>query len=118
MLGADPDEVEDEDSKDLTADLGLTVDEDPGEASNSEYLLRVRVSDPSTASAIVNVIVKVTEVNEAPSFDGDAPMLLRVVERARPAGYPGHHGRARRRHPLMTDPAYAVTDQDGSADRP
>ena len=36
------------------------------EADNSEYVLRVRVSDPSTASATVNVIVRVTDVNEAP----------------------------------------------------
>ena len=33
---------------------------------NSEYVLRVRVSDPSTASATVNVIVRVTNVNEPP----------------------------------------------------
>ena len=65
-LGADPGEVEDEDSRDLTADLGLTADEDPGEAGNSEYVLRVRVSDPSTAFATVNVIVRITEVNEPP----------------------------------------------------
>ena len=94
VLGADPGETKDEDSKDLTADLGLTVDEDPGEASNSEYLLRVRVSDPSTAAAIVNVIVKVTEVNEAPAFDDDAPTLLSVEEN--PEGLPvitvGHGG--------------------------
>ena len=116
VLGADPDEVEDEDSKDLTADLGLTVDEDPGEASNSEYVLRVRVSDPSTASAIVNVIVKVTEVNEAPAFDDDAPMLLRVVERAGLPDIPditvGHDD-----SPIDAD-TYAVTDQDDSVTGP
>ena len=63
----------------------------------------------------MNVIVKVTEVNEAPAFDDDAPMLLRVVERAGP-GYPvitvGHDG-------LSIDAnTYAVTDQDGSVTGP
>ena len=121
-LGADPDEVEDEDSRDLTAALGLTVDEDPGEAGNSEYVLRVRASDPSTASATVNVIVRITEVNEPPAFDDDAPTLLSVEENPQvsdqnPEGLPvitvGHGGVR-----IDDPPAYAVTDQDGSADGP
>ena len=114
-LGADPDEIEDEDSKDLTADLGLTVDEDPGEAGNSEYVLRVRVSDPSTAFATVNLIVRITEVNEPPAFNDDAPTLLSVEEN--PEGLPVitvRHSGAR----IDDPPAYAVTDQDGSADGP
>ena len=41
----------------------------------------MRVSDPSTASAIVNVIVTITEVNEPPAFHDDAPTLLSVVEK-------------------------------------
>ena len=57
----------------LGADRGATED-DAGEHEdvdgNSEYVLRVRVSDPSTASDTVNVIVKVDEVNEPPAFDG------------------------------------------------
>ena len=114
-LGADPDEIEDEDSKDLTADLGLTVDEDPGEAGNSEYVLRVRVSDPSTASATVNVIVRVTEVNEPPAFSDDAPTLLSVVEKVNedpPVITVGHGG------PAIDGDTYAVTDQDGSVTGP
>ncbi len=121
-LGADPDEVEDEDSRDLTADLGLAGDEDPGEAGNSEYVLRVRVSDPSTAFATVNVIVRITEVNEPPAFNDDAPTLLSVEENPQvseenPEGLPvitvGHGGVR-----IDDPPAYVVTDQDGSADGP
>ena len=92
VLGADPgateddaDQREDEDSKDLTADLGLTADEDPGEAGNSEYVLRARASDPSTAFAVVNVIVRVAEVNEPPAFGENAPTLLSVVEKVNEA---------------------------------
>ena len=77
-LGADAGEPEDEDSTALTGGPALPVDEDAGVAGNSEYVLRVRVSDPSTASATVNVIVRVTDVNEAPAFDEDAPVALRV----------------------------------------
>ena len=73
----------------------------------------MRASDPSTASATVNVIVRVTEVNEAPAFDDDAPTLLSVVENADP--------------PVITfgdddSPVdantFAVTDQDGSVTGP
>ena len=82
--GADPGETEDEDSTALTDAPALPDDEDADEENNGEYVLRVRVSDPSTASATVNVIVRVTEVNEAPAFDDDAPTLLSVVENADP----------------------------------
>ena len=61
----------------------------PDDANNSEYLLRVRASDPSTAFAVVNVIVRITEVNEPPAFPDDAPTLLSVVENVVP---PDHHG--------------------------
>ena len=64
-------------------------------ARNSEYVLRVRVSDPSTASATVNVIVRVTEVNEPPAFKDDAPTLLSVVENLPDSGR-GQRGRTRR----------------------
>ena len=64
-LGADPEEIEDEDSTALPGAPALPEGEDAGDADNSEYVLRVRASDPSTAEAIVNVIVTVTEVNEA-----------------------------------------------------
>ena len=80
VLGADEEEPVDKDSTDLTEGLALPQDEDPGVAGNSEYVLRVMVSDPSTASATVNVIVRVTEVNEPPAFGEDAPTLLRVEE--------------------------------------
>ena len=114
-LGADPDETEDEDSKDLTVDLGLTADEDPGEAVNSEYVLRVRVSDPSTAFATVNVIVTVTEVNEPPAFKDEAPTLLSVVEKVdeNPPDIKIEHSGA-----SIDADTYAVTDQDGSVSDP
>ena len=133
MLGADPgateddaDEREDEDSRSLTAGLELSPDEDPGAPRNSEYVLRVRVSDPSTASATVNVIVRITEVNEPPAFKDDAPTLLSVDE------IPDRKDADREdvappvilvikvEHsdkPIDAS-TYAVTDQDGSADGP
>ena len=109
-LGADPGETEDEDSTELTENLALPVDEDPGVARNSEYVLRVRASDPSTASATVNVIVRITEVNEPPAFDDDAPTLLSVVEKVN-ADSPVisiEHGGV----PIDVTPVYAATDQD------
>ncbi len=96
--------------------VGKQLGADPGEAdeeNNGEYVLRVRVSDPSIASATVNVIVRVTEVNEAPAFDDDAPTLLSVVENADPPVITvGHRGL-----PIDAD-TYAVTDQDGSVTGP
>ena len=94
VLGADPGEIEDE-------------------AGDSEYVLRVRVSDPSTAATTVNVIVRVTEVNEAPAFRDDVPTLLSVVENADPLVIRiGHSGDS------IDDDTYAVTDQDGEATGP
>ena len=111
--GADPGETEDEDSTALTDAPALPDDEDADEENNGEYVLRVRVSDPSTASATVNVIVRVTEVNEAPAFDDDAPTLLSVVENADPPVITvGHSG------PPIDADTYAVTDQDGSVTGP
>ena len=80
MLGADAGERQDEDSTALNGSPALPVDEDADDPDNSKYVLRVRASDPSTASDTVNVIVKVTEVNEPPAFDEDTPTLLRVRE--------------------------------------
>ena len=76
----DSDEREDEDSRALTGSPALPQDEDADLAGNSKYVLRVRVSDPSTASATVNVVVTVTDVNEPPAFAEDVPTLLRVDE--------------------------------------
>ena len=72
VLGADDGEREDEGPTTLT---GV-----PGAPGNSEYVLRVRASDPSTASATVDVIVRVTNVNEPPAFNEDVPTVLRVME--------------------------------------
>ena len=55
------------------------------------------MSDPSTASATVNVIVTVTNVNEPPKFDGNPPTLLRVEENL---------------DPPVSLHTYAATDQD------
>ncbi len=111
--GADDGERTDEDSTSLAGSPDLPEGEDADDADNSEYVLRVRAIDPSTASATVNVIVKVTEVNEAPTFDEDAPVLLRVKENVET--------------PVLTFggddtpvdvSTYAVTDQDGSVTGP
>ena len=118
VLGADaalgnmPTQREDEDS---TADLGepaLPAGEDAGAADNSEYVLKVRVSDPSTASATVNVIVTVTDVNEAPRFDEDAPRVLRVTENEKPLVIRLLDGTP------VDASTYAVTDQDGEVTGP
>ena len=83
VLGADAGEREDEDSTGLAGSPALPDDEDADEAGNNRYVLRVMVSDPSTASATVNVIVTVADVNEPPRFvDEDPPTLLRVRENA------------------------------------
>ena len=108
VLGADPGEIEDEDSTALAGAPALPGDEDADQAGNSEYVLQVRVTDPSTAATTLNVIVRVTEVNEAPAFGDDAPTLLSVVEHAVPLVIRiGHSGDS------IKDDTYAVTDQDG-----
>ena len=112
-LGADLGETEDEDSRDLTAVLGLTSDEDPGEAVNSEYVLRVKVSDPSTASATLNVIVTVTNVNEAPQFRKDAPTELSVAE-----DDTGKSLRAGTPPVELQGSTYTVTDEDAEDNPP
>ena len=122
MLGADdpdetdgdPGEREDEDSTALDGLPALPGDEEADNAGNSEYVLRVRASDPSTASAVVNVIVRITEVNEPPAFPYAAPTLLTVVENEDPPVITVGHGG----DPINEPPAYAVTDPDGSADGP
>ncbi len=112
-LGADFGETEDEDSTALTGAPTLPDDEDADDAGNSEYVLRVKVSDPSTAAATVNVIVRVIPVNEPPAFDYDAPMLLSVREDADPAVITVGHSGA----PIVAE-TYSVTDQDGSVAGP
>ena len=108
-LGADDEEREDEDSTDLTGSPTLPEGEDAGGVGNSEYVLRVRVSDPSTASATVNVIIKVTNVNEPPAFDEDVPTLLRVKENEDPPNITvGDSGTS------IDGATFAVTDQDGA----
>ena len=67
------------------------------------------MSDPSTASATVNVIVTVTEVNEAPLFDEDAPSVLRVREKTDPPVFTLDDGDT-----LVTPNTYAATDQDNN----
>ena len=109
VLGADAGEREDETTS-LVGDPPLPTG-DAGVAANGEYVLRVRVSDPSTASAMVNVVVTVTGVNEPPEFDEDVPTVLTVAEhdagKILRAGTP----------PLQGD-TYAVTDQDDQDDPP
>ena len=108
VLGADGEEREDEDSTALTGAPALPGDEDADNAGNSKYVLRVRASDPSTASATVNVIVTVAEVNEAPAFKDDAPTLLSVVENVDPPDIKIGHSVT-----SIDADTYAVTDEDG-----
>ena len=111
VLGADDDEREDE-ARSLSGSPALPEGEEASQANNSEYVLRVRASDPSTASATVNVIVTVTNVNEPPAFDERAPTLLRVTEgTVAPLSY----GDATSPATVSAD-TFAVTDQDGSID--
>ena len=107
VLGADADETADEDSKTLSGDPALPDDEIADEANNSKYVLRVMVSDPSTASATVNVVVTITEVNEPPLFREDAPTMLRVRENADPLVITIGDGDT----PVPPD-TYVATDQD------
>ena len=115
-LDNDPDEGEDKDlRKPPCVGPSLPEGEDAGAPRNSEYVLRVMASDPSTASATVNVIVRVTEVNEPPTFDEDAPTVLRVRENQKDdAGNPvppvlSLEDGARQ----LPEDAYRATDQDG-----
>ena len=112
-LEADRGQREDEDSTALVDGPALPQGDDADNAANSEYVLRVMVSDPSTASATVNVVVTVTEVNEPPLFDEDAPTVLRVRENTVPPvltfGYSDTP---------VSAATFAVTDQDGSVTGP
>ena len=107
LLGADDGETEDEDSTALTGSPALPDNEDADTANNSEYVLRLKVSDPSTASATVNVIVKITNVNEPPDFADDVPTLLRVRENADPLAITFGNNDS-----PVTAGTYTVTDQD------
>ena len=108
VLGADAGEREDE-ATSLPGSPALPEDADADVADNSEYVLRLRVIDPSTASATVNVIVSVTDVNEAPDFDEDVPTLLRVVENEDPLVITFGEDDS----PVDAE-TFAVTDQDSN----
>ena len=107
-LGADTGEREDEDSRNLPGVPALPVGEDAGDSGNSEYVLRVRVSDPSTAHATVNVVVAVADVNEAPIFPEGAPTVLKVRENEDPLAITFGDGNT----PVVAE-TYAVADPDG-----
>ena len=110
LLGADADQQEDEDSASLTPAPPVSADNvNPATAGNNHYVLQVRATDPSTASTTVNVIVTVTDANEAPEFPEAAPKTLQVSEltsAAKQLQTPGT--------PLANlDPAaYVPTDED------
>ena len=100
----DPSEREDETTPGPNGGPDLPVND----AGNSEYVLRVRASDPSTASDTVNVIVRVTNVNEPPAFNENVPTSLRVVENAAPLVITaGDSGTS------VTPNTFVATDQDG-----
>ncbi len=112
-LGADPMETEDEDSTALAGGPALPSGEAADAAGDNKYVLRVRVSDPSTASDTVNVIVTVTKVNEAPHFiKEDVPTVLQVTENADTVITIGDGDT-----PVNAD-TYAVADQDGDVTGP
>ena len=119
VLGADEGEREDEDASTLTGAPALPGNEDGDEeeeaaaAGNSEYVLRVRVSDPSTASATVNVVVTVADVNEPPVFNENAPTVLRVRENEDPPVITFEDGDT----PVVAG-TYGVTDQDVKTTEP
>ena len=69
------------------------------------------MSDPSTASATVNVVVTVTEVNEPPLFDEDVLTVLRVRENTADFTFGASDT------PVGAAP-FAVTDQDGRVTGP
>ena len=103
VLGADDGEREDEGPTPIAG-----APAQPGDGGNSEYVLRVRVSDPSTASATVNVIVTVRDVTEPPAFGEDVPTLLRVKENEDRLGITiGDSGKS------VVATTFAATDQDG-----
>ena len=113
VLGADAGEVEDEDSTALDGSPSLPEGENADDAGNSEYVLRLRVTDPSTAFDTVNVVITINDVNETPAFQNDAPTLLSVVENTDPPVIRvGHSSTA------IDAETYAVTDQDGSVTGP
>ena len=94
-LGADPGETGDEDSTTLDGGPALPSGEAADDAGDNKYVLRVRVSDPSTASDTVNVIVTVAEVNEEPSLQRGRTDGAESQGEGGPAG---HQDRGRR-HP-------------------
>ena len=106
-LGADGGEREDK-VVDLAGDPALSPGDDAGVAGNNKYVLRVMVSDPSTASATVNVIVEVVDVNEPPVFREDAPTVLRVREIPNNVVCPPDEACIK----YGDRDTYAVTDQD------
>ena len=106
MLGADADERRTRTRRPWQATPSLPDGEDSGDR-NGRYVLRVRVSDPSTASATVNVIVTVTDVNEPPEFDEDVPTVLSVTEHDT-----GKNLRAGTPPVDLQGNTYAVTDED------
>ena len=104
VLGADDGEREDEGPTPI-ADAPAQ----PDDGGNSKYVLQVRVSDPSTASATVDVIVTVSEVNEPPAFNDGVPTVLRVRENEDPTI------RSEDDDSEVVKDTFAVTDQDGDA---
>ena len=64
----------DNDAADGSRDEDTPAQTDPAldanTLDNDEYVLRVTATDPSGASATINVVVTVNDVDEAPTFDG------------------------------------------------
>ena len=108
VLGADDGEREDEGPTTLTAV--------PGAPDNNQYVLRVRASDPSTASATVNVIISVPNENEPPAFDEDVPTVLRVRENEVPLVLKFVDGEGN--DSRVDEDTFDVTDQDGDVPTP
>ena len=103
------------------ADEANTVD-DPGVVNaenNNVYVIRVRATDPSSASKDQDVLITVKDVNESPEFDEEElkPQLTLYIDENRTANTtptlvlrPGE---------AVTDPvtdvdAFTATDNDGT----
>ena len=109
-LGADTGQPEDEDTTlGEAADGAAAIQND---ATNNEYVVRVKATDPSGATRTVNVVIKVNDINEPPAFvDSDVPTVLNVIEKGTTLRVGATGG-----DDLTGTTAYDANDQDADQD--
>ena len=102
------------------ADEENTVDDHGVEnvATNNEYVVRVRATDPSTAYKDQDVVITVKDVNESPAFDAEAAPLkdqltLYIDENETGSALAFRTGEA---STAAAPGAYTATDNDGDVD--